>query len=132
MAGMYPNEEEVRQNCSTNNKPAIFYKKPGNLAKALAFGSLIGGNVYSDVFPQGFVREKRKVTKTNGRDSWWEFVALFSRIFAEEAEGEVPLISEVPYKDETETIWHDVEYPALKKKPKSHKNHLRPCERLHT
>ena len=35
----------------------------GDKAKALAFGALLGGIVYSDAFPRGFVREKRKSTE---------------------------------------------------------------------
>ena len=63
MTAAYPNEEEVRRNCNANNKPAVFYKRPGDKAKALAFGTLIGGIVYSDAFPLGFVREKKKLVR---------------------------------------------------------------------
>lgn len=49
---------------------------------------------------------------------WWEYVALFSHIFAEKAEGEDFLVSGVPYEEKAETIWHDVEYPALVNNPK--------------
>lgn len=87
MTASYPNKEEVRRNCNTNNKPAVFYKWPGDKAKALAFGALIRGIVYSDAFPRGFVREKKKLTKKRDKDTLWEYVALFLRIFAEKAEG---------------------------------------------
>ena len=49
---------------------------------------------------------------------WWEYIALFLRIFVEKAEGEDFLVLGVSYKDKAETIWHDFDYPALVHNPK--------------
>lgn len=54
-------------------------------------------------------------------DTWWEYVAILSRVFAEKSEGEGFLVSGVPYEDEVETLWHGVEYPALLNNPKATK-----------
>lgn len=62
--------------------------------------------------------EREKITKRQGRDTWWEFVVLFSRVFAEEAEGEVFLTLRVPYENKVKTVWHNIEHPALLKNPK--------------
>lgn len=115
----YPSECETRAHCSMEGKSAVFYTNPGNKTKAAASAASIGGIVYTDAFPSGFVaKKKRKSANKSGSDSWCSFVAVFSRVFAEEAQGEVYLVSKVPPVYVPGTVWNDIELPSLRNNDK--------------
>lgn len=79
------------------------------------FGVLVGGKTVDQVFHWKLIK-KITLHHTESEDkAWWQFVGIFSKVFAEAARGQSVLVSAVPYIEKNDSIFERVEYPALKK-----------------
>ena len=111
----YPNAKQLRKACMIGRDPAIFYTRPGTRVAGQAFGALVGGKTVDQVFRRKLI-QKITLYRTESEDkAWWQFVGIFSKVFAEAARGQSFLVSAVPYIGKNDSIFERIGYPALKR-----------------
>lgn len=78
--------------------------RPGTRVAGQAFGALVGGKTVDQVFRWKLIK-KITLHHTESEDkAWWQFVGIFSKVFAEAARGQSFLVSAVPYIEKNDSI----------------------------
>lgn len=85
---VYPNEEQLKAACKTSNKGLVFYQKPALAKHSRQFAKTVGAKAISQAYKSKIIaRQWISDAGNTEADTWWKFVARFSRVFAESAEG---------------------------------------------
>lgn len=117
---VYPTDEVLKAECKTANKGLVIYRKPALAKHSRQFAKRVGAKAISQAYKSNLIaRQRRTDAGKTEIDTWWAFVARFSRTFAKLAEGECYLLTALPYEEPTRpSIWKNVELPALESNPK--------------
>lgn len=112
----------TKKHCVLGNLKAVFYTNPANVTQAQAFGVSNNGITVDQAPSQSKITRRKRARNSEQRktfaNAWWEFVFLFSKVFADLAEGECFVVALVPHNPSKESIWAKIELPALKNNSK--------------
>ena len=115
----YPNKEELGKHCALGNSKAVFYTSPARVTRVHAVAASSNGITVDRVFSQSRITKKKRTRNPSQKEIfasvWWEFVHLFSKVFADHARGDCILVTSLLYQPAKLSVWERFEFPVLKR-----------------